>query len=234
MQEKHPIVSDDAFLFHFPNKKLRKRESRNCCQQRVLGAPVRLAVQKGQRHLIAAMPMLLERVPRAHAVIAGAGDLEEYLRDLALEVGVADRVHVLGPRRDVPALIGDDDGILSRLGELPITLLRVSQRLLGAFPLGHVPENDLHTDRVSLSVEQRRLDDLDVNALAVRADWGLIVAPLEPRLPAAATKVGSQSRPEISPASSLRGSSIPPSCDTISTTGAIRSSFRCSVPCAIV
>src|SRR4029078_6048442 len=33
------------------------------------------------------------------------GDLEDYLRDLALELGVAERVHVLGPRRDVPALM---------------------------------------------------------------------------------------------------------------------------------
>jgi glycosyltransferase involved in cell wall biosynthesis len=71
----------------------------------VVGNVGRLAPQKGQRHLIGAMPLLLERVPRAHAVIAGGGDLEEYLRDLALEVGVADRVHVLGPRRDVPALM---------------------------------------------------------------------------------------------------------------------------------
>ena len=71
----------------------------------LVGNVGRLALQKGQRHLIAAMPLLLERVPRAHAVIAGRGDLEDYLRDLALEVGVADRVHVLGPRRDVPALM---------------------------------------------------------------------------------------------------------------------------------
>lgn len=71
----------------------------------LVGNVGRLALQKGQRHLIGAMPMLLERVPRAHAVIAGGGDLEEYLRDLALEVGVAERVHVLGPRRDVPALM---------------------------------------------------------------------------------------------------------------------------------
>lgn len=71
----------------------------------VVGNVGRLAPQKGQRHLIAAMPMLLERVPRAHAVIAGGGDLEEYLRDLATELGVAERVHVLGPRRDVPALM---------------------------------------------------------------------------------------------------------------------------------
>lgn len=71
----------------------------------LVGNVGRLALQKGQRHLIAAMPRLLERVPRAHAVIAGGGDLEEYLRSLTDEVGVADRVHVLGPRKDVPALM---------------------------------------------------------------------------------------------------------------------------------
>src|SRR4030088_3131783 len=51
------------------------------------------------------MPLLLERVPRARAIIAGGGDLEPYLRDLAQDVGVAKRVHVLGPRKDVPALM---------------------------------------------------------------------------------------------------------------------------------
>jgi glycosyltransferase involved in cell wall biosynthesis len=71
----------------------------------LVGNVGRLALQKGQRHLIAAMPLLLERVPRAHAVIAGGGDLEDYLRDLAEEAGVAERVHVLGPRKDVPALM---------------------------------------------------------------------------------------------------------------------------------
>jgi glycosyltransferase involved in cell wall biosynthesis len=71
----------------------------------VVGNVGRLALQKGQRHLIAAMPLLLERVPQAHAVIAGGGDLEDYLRDLAAEAGVTDRVHVLGPRKDVPALM---------------------------------------------------------------------------------------------------------------------------------
>src|SRR5207237_9553082 len=71
----------------------------------LVGNVGRLALQKGQRHLIAAMPLLLERVPRAHLVLAGRGDPEGYLRDLALEVGVAERVHVLGPRKDVPALM---------------------------------------------------------------------------------------------------------------------------------
>jgi glycosyltransferase involved in cell wall biosynthesis len=71
----------------------------------LVGNVGRLALQKGQRHLIAAMPRLLERAPRTHAVIAGGGDLEDYLRELAEEVGVAERVHVLGPRKDVPALM---------------------------------------------------------------------------------------------------------------------------------
>jgi glycosyltransferase involved in cell wall biosynthesis len=71
----------------------------------LVGNVGRLAPQKGQRHLIAAMPLLLERVPRAHLVIAGDGDLKEYLREVSVEVGVAERVHVLGPRRDVPALM---------------------------------------------------------------------------------------------------------------------------------
>jgi glycosyltransferase involved in cell wall biosynthesis len=71
----------------------------------LVGNVGRLAPQKGQRHLIRAMPLLLERVPRAHAVIAGGGDLEDFLRDLAQEMGVAERVHVLGPRKDVPELM---------------------------------------------------------------------------------------------------------------------------------
>jgi glycosyltransferase involved in cell wall biosynthesis len=71
----------------------------------LVGNVGRLALQKGQRHLIAAMPLLLERVPHARAIIAGGGDLEDYLRELASEIGVADRVHVLGPRKDVPALM---------------------------------------------------------------------------------------------------------------------------------
>ena len=51
------------------------------------------------------MPLLLERVPNAHAAIAGGGELEPYLRELAEELGVMQRVHVLGPRQDVPALM---------------------------------------------------------------------------------------------------------------------------------
>jgi len=71
----------------------------------LVGNVGRLAPQKGQRHLVAAMPLVVERVPTAHLAIVGAGDLEPRLRDLAREAGVSERVHVLGPRRDVPAFM---------------------------------------------------------------------------------------------------------------------------------
>lgn len=71
----------------------------------LVGNVGRLARQKGQRHLVSAMPLLLREVPEAHLVIAGGGDLQDYLSELAAGLGVADRVHVLGPRQDVPALM---------------------------------------------------------------------------------------------------------------------------------
>lgn len=71
----------------------------------LVGNVGRLAPQKGQRHLVAAMPILLEQVPSAHLAIVGGGDLEPYLRGLAQDAGVSDSVHVLGPRRDVPAFM---------------------------------------------------------------------------------------------------------------------------------
>jgi len=43
--------------------------------------------------------------PHAHLLLAGAGPLEESLRRLAAELGVGDRVHFLGFRRDIPVLL---------------------------------------------------------------------------------------------------------------------------------
>lgn len=41
----------------------------------------------------------------AHLLLAGTGPLQEGLRDLATELGIQDRVHFLGFRRDIPVLL---------------------------------------------------------------------------------------------------------------------------------
>ncbi|MBI4259618.1 MAG: glycosyltransferase [Actinobacteria bacterium] len=63
----------------------------------------RLSEQKGHRYLIRAMGRVLEEHPRARLLVAGEGHLRAQLEDLARPFG--DRIALLGPRRDVPALL---------------------------------------------------------------------------------------------------------------------------------
>jgi phosphatidylinositol alpha-1,6-mannosyltransferase len=57
----------------------------------------RLTRRKGFDQVVRALPGLLRRGLDPHYAIAGIGDDHEYLRALARETGVADRVHLLGP-----------------------------------------------------------------------------------------------------------------------------------------
>ena len=66
-------------------------------EARVILAPGRLVCRKGFEYLIQAMPIILERHPQAWCIIAGDGDLGNALCTLAGEVGVRDRMIMLGP-----------------------------------------------------------------------------------------------------------------------------------------
>jgi len=59
-----------------------------------------------KRHADAIRAMERLRDTNVHLVLAGSGPLEVPMRRLAKRLGVADRVHFLGVRRDVPALLG--------------------------------------------------------------------------------------------------------------------------------
>ncbi len=68
------------------------------------------------RHRVKNIPMLLrsaDRVakvhPDVHFVIAGEGELEHELRELAVELAVADRVHFIGRCDDIPTLLEASD-----------------------------------------------------------------------------------------------------------------------------
>ncbi len=67
----------------------------------VIGTAGRLAEQKAQKDLIAALPLVLRDVPRARVVMAGSGPLEHDLRAQAAALGLADRVHLIGNRSDL-------------------------------------------------------------------------------------------------------------------------------------
>ena len=69
----------------------------------------RLEAQKAHQHIPAIAARLKERCPRLRFALVGGGSREEELRALVEEHGVADRVRLLGRRRDVPDLLGSAD-----------------------------------------------------------------------------------------------------------------------------
>ena len=65
----------------------------------------RLTERKGHRVLLHALPQLLSGGVDVHVAIAGEGPLKAALADLAAELGVSGRVHLLGLLKDVRPLL---------------------------------------------------------------------------------------------------------------------------------
>jgi O-antigen/teichoic acid export membrane protein/glycosyltransferase involved in cell wall biosynthesis len=62
----------------------------------LVGTAARLVEDKGIQHLIAALPVILQRHPYARLAIAGTGKYERALRRLVARLGLDDRVSFLG------------------------------------------------------------------------------------------------------------------------------------------
>jgi glycosyltransferase involved in cell wall biosynthesis len=95
---------------------------------------------KDHANLIRAM----RRLEGAHVVIAGGGPEEPALRSLLRELGLEDRAHLLGVRKDVPAVLSSADVFVqSSLSEgLPLAVLEAmaAARPVVATRVGGIPE----------------------------------------------------------------------------------------------
>jgi glycosyltransferase involved in cell wall biosynthesis len=98
---------------------------------------------KGHRHLIDAFSLVAHRHPTLHCAIGGRGHLDADLAALARDRGLATRVHLLGLRSDVPAILGAADLFVQpSLSEgLPLALLEAMQagRPIVATSVGEMP-----------------------------------------------------------------------------------------------
>lgn len=92
---------------------------------RILLAVGNLYEVKGHRFLVEALADVLPAHPTTHVVIAGRGDQERPLGRLAASLGVADHIHLLGLRGDIPQLLAAADlFVMPSLSEgLPIAIL---------------------------------------------------------------------------------------------------------------
>jgi glycosyltransferase involved in cell wall biosynthesis len=80
---------------------------------------------KGHQHLIDALALLKDRHPTLHCAIGGRGELESELASRARDYGMSHRVHLLGLRSDVAAVLAAADVFaMPSLSEgLPLALL---------------------------------------------------------------------------------------------------------------
>lgn len=84
-----------------------------------------------KRHADAIRAFLKVRHPRAQLVLAGSGPLFEPMKRLAAKLGVADRIHFLGHRNDVPVLMK-----VSRALILPSSQEGLPRSILEALSMG--------------------------------------------------------------------------------------------------
>jgi glycosyltransferase involved in cell wall biosynthesis len=80
---------------------------------RIMLSVGRLEYQKGHRHLVAAMPLILDRFPSARLLIAGrVGNVSAELRELIDHLGLDDSITLLGHREDIGDLLSAADAFV--------------------------------------------------------------------------------------------------------------------------
>lgn len=94
----------------------------------LVGTVAQLIPRKGHRHLLAALPAVLQRHPKLQVLIFGRGPLEAELRQAISDQGLAEHVRLLGFRDDLPALLGCLDLLVhpADMEGLGVSLLQAS------------------------------------------------------------------------------------------------------------
>lgn len=142
---------------------------RRALEGRIVGNVARLAEQKGQRDLVAAAPLVLERHPDVRFVVAGEGELRAELERLARPLG--DRFQLLGERADVPDLLASFElfAFPSRFEGLCLAVIEAQAAGVPvvAAPVGGIRETVVDGETGWL------VPPRDVEALAERISWVL-------------------------------------------------------------
>jgi len=132
-------------------------------QDRLLVSVGNLYPVKGHRFLIDALGLLANRYPRLHVAISGRGELADALAARAAGHGLGNRVHLLGLRSDIAAILtAADVFVLPSLSEgLPLALLEAmfAGCPIVATDVGEVPTALAHGEAGAL-VEPANADAL--------------------------------------------------------------------------
>jgi glycosyltransferase involved in cell wall biosynthesis len=125
VRRSHVSVMPNGVRYTAPERVTLRDELQLAPDARVLVAVGNLYPVKGHTHLIDAAARLAERHPTLHVAIAGRGDLAATLWSRARTRGLDGRVHLLGLRDDISAILAAADVfVMPSLSEgLPLALL---------------------------------------------------------------------------------------------------------------
>jgi glycosyltransferase involved in cell wall biosynthesis len=143
------------------------KRSLGIVNQNVLLNVSRLIERKGQLDIVNAMPAILKKFPDTVLLIAGHGVFEEKLKNRAKELGIEDKIKVLGRRPDVPQLLAIADLFVypSYFEGLPGALIEamLSEKIIVC---SDIPENmECVNDKSAIIFERGNVEDLTQNVL---------------------------------------------------------------------
>lgn len=126
----------------------------------VIGNVGRLSYQKNQRFLLKLFREYLKNTPNTVLIIVGEGELRDELEEYSNHLGIRGRVHFLGMRSDVPALISAFDCMVmpSLFEGLPVTMVEAQMGKLPCVVSDRITEEADFTGLVSyVSLEDELL-----------------------------------------------------------------------------
>lgn len=101
-------IALDKFSFSSENRK-KIREELGLIDETLLGHIGRFAPQKNHATLIKIFSEYAKTNSEAHLMLVGEGELEDDIRNQIKQLGIADKVHFMGIRKDIPALLSAMD-----------------------------------------------------------------------------------------------------------------------------
>lgn len=123
---QYHVIPPGAELDHFtvaPEVRFAMRQALGLPPEAVVvGSVMRLSPQKAPLDLIATAALICRQWPQAHFVLVGGGPLQGAVQAAIQAAGLGDRVHLTGPRTDIPELMSVFDifALSSRWEGLPI------------------------------------------------------------------------------------------------------------------
>lgn len=141
----------------------------------LVGLVARFDPVKDHATMLRAFATVAARVPAAHLVLVGDGELRTAIQAQVDQLGLQGRVHLLGIQRDMPSLLPELDLVTlsSRAEGLPMALLEAmaAGRCIVATAVGAIPE--LLSDQAGVTVPPGDHDTMAGAVLRLLNDAGM-------------------------------------------------------------